>query len=118
MSTFGSEFEAMKQCCEYVKGLRYKLRMMGVPASNPIFIKGDNQSILWNTSAPESSLKKRSSAVAYHFYREGVARREWITGYVKSIFNPADILTKVVKRLADRINKVWMLLYDIYPEEN
>ena len=21
----------MKQCCEYVKGLRYKLRMMGIP---------------------------------------------------------------------------------------
>ena len=28
-STFGSEFIAMKQCCEYMRGLRYKLRMMG-----------------------------------------------------------------------------------------
>ena len=26
-SSFGSEFIAMKQCCEYLRGLRYKLRM-------------------------------------------------------------------------------------------
>ena len=32
-SSFGSEFVAMKQCCEYIHGLRYKLRMMGIPVS-------------------------------------------------------------------------------------
>jgi hypothetical protein len=30
-SSFGSEFIAMKQCCEYLRGLRYKLRMIGIP---------------------------------------------------------------------------------------
>ena len=30
-SSFGSEFIAMKQCCEYLRGLRYKLRMLGIP---------------------------------------------------------------------------------------
>ena len=30
-STFGSEFVAMKQCTEYVRGLRYRMRMMGIP---------------------------------------------------------------------------------------
>ena len=29
-STFGAEFTAMKQCTEYLRGLRYKLRMMGI----------------------------------------------------------------------------------------
>ena len=29
-SSFGSKFIAMKQCCEYVRGLRYKLRIMGI----------------------------------------------------------------------------------------
>ena len=29
--SFGSEFIAMKNCCEYLCGLRYKLRMMGIP---------------------------------------------------------------------------------------
>jgi hypothetical protein len=41
-STFGSEFTAMKQCCEYLQGLRYKLRMMGIPVKGPADILGDN----------------------------------------------------------------------------
>ena len=41
-SSFGSEFIAMKQCCQYVRGLRYKLRMMGISCDNPTFIYGDN----------------------------------------------------------------------------
>ncbi|KAL7526348.1 hypothetical protein ACHAXR_001442 [Thalassiosira sp. AJA248-18] len=45
-STFGSEFVAMKQASEYVKGLRYKLRMFGIPILEPTFIFGDNQSVL------------------------------------------------------------------------
>ena len=116
VSTFGSEFVAMRQCCEYVKGLRYKLRMMGIPVTNPAFIHGDNQSVLWNTTVPESSLKKKSCAVAYHFVREGVSRDEWRTGYVRTNVNPSDILTKTVTELSDRIRKIRMLLYDIYPE--
>ena len=107
----------MKQCCEYVRGLRYKLRMMGIPVSNPTFIQGDNQSVLWNTTVPESSLKKKSCAVAYHFCREGVAREEWLTSYVNTKLYPSDILTKTIKRISDRIKKVRMLLYDIYPED-
>lgn len=29
--SFGSEFIAMRHCCEYLQGLRYKLFMMGIP---------------------------------------------------------------------------------------
>jgi hypothetical protein len=42
-SSFGSEFIAMKQCCEYVCGLRYKLRMMGIPCEGPTYILGVGQ---------------------------------------------------------------------------
>ena len=35
--SFGSEFIAMKQCCEYIRGLRYKLRMMGIPVEGPTY---------------------------------------------------------------------------------
>ena len=66
-STFGSEFIAMKQGCEYVRGLRYKLRMMGIPVEMPTFIFGDNKSVLANTSVPHSVLRKKSSSIAYHF---------------------------------------------------
>jgi hypothetical protein len=68
--------------------------MMGIPVQNPYFIYGDNQSVLWNTSVPDSMLKKKSCSVAYHFVREGVSRDEWRTGYIKTMFNPAGILTK------------------------
>ena len=64
----------MKQASDYVRGLRYKLRMMGIPVEEPTYIFGDNQSVLANTSAPESTLKKKSNAIAYHFVREGCAR--------------------------------------------
>ena len=57
-SSFGSEFIAMKQCCEYVRGLRYKLRMMGISCDDPMFIYGDNQSVLANTTIPDSTFKK------------------------------------------------------------
>ena len=63
-SSFGSEFVAMKQCCEYLRGLRYKLRMMGIPCEGPAYISGDNQSVLANTTIPNSTLKKKTKASA------------------------------------------------------
>ena len=34
--SFGSEFVAMKQCCEYVQGLRYKFSVLGIPIPSHI----------------------------------------------------------------------------------
>ena len=93
-STFGSEFCAMKQGTEYVRGLRYKLRMLGIPCTSPTYTFGDNQSVLANTTAPTSQLKKKSNSIAYHFVREGSAKDEWRTTYVNTHENPADLLTK------------------------
>ena len=76
-SSFGSKFIAMKQCCEYVRGLRYKLRMMGILCEDPTLIYGDNQSVLSNTTIPDSTLKKKSLSIASHFVREGAAQDEW-----------------------------------------
>ena len=106
----------MKQCCEYLKGLRYKLRMMGIPVNNPCFILGDNQSVLWNTTVPESTLKKKSSSVAYHFVREGASVDQWRTAYVNTNHNPADLMTKILPSGINRYRKVRMIMYDIYPE--
>jgi hypothetical protein len=93
-SSFGSEFIAMKQCCEYLRGLRYKLRMMGIPVVGPSYIQGDNQSVLANTTIPDSTLKKKSQSIAYHLVREGVSRDEWRTVYVNTHDNDVDLLTK------------------------
>lgn len=93
-SSFGSEFIAMKSCCEYIRGLRFKLRMMGIPVEMPTYIFGDNQSVLANTTIPHSTLKKKSSSIAFHFVREGVAKSEWRTTYINTNYNPADMCTK------------------------
>jgi hypothetical protein len=42
----------MKQATEYVRGLRYKLRMMGIKIDEPAFVFGDNKSLLCNTDGP------------------------------------------------------------------
>ena len=81
-SSFGSEFIAMKQCCEYVCGLGYKLRMMDIPCKDPMFICGDNQSVLANTTIPDSMVKKKFQRIAYHFVQEGAARDEWQMTYI------------------------------------
>ena len=113
-SSFGSEFIAMKQCCEYVRGLRYKLRMMGIPVEDPAFIYGDNKSVLSNpTLGPDSVLSKKSNSIAYHFVREGASMDEWRTGYINTKENPADILSKAVPAGKDRDHKVGLIMWDI-----
>ena len=112
-SSFGSEFIAMKQCCEYVRGLRYKLRMMGIPVEDPAFIYGDNKSVLSNTTIPDSVLSKKSNSIAYHFVREGASMDEWRTGYINTKENPADILSKAVPAGKDRDHKVGLIMWDI-----
>jgi len=67
---------------------------MGIRVDEPAFVFGDNQSVLANTTNPASTLKKKSNAIAYHFVREGCARGEWLTTYVNTHLNIADIMTK------------------------
>ena len=113
-SSFGSEFVAMKQCCEYIRGLRYKLRMMGIPVEGLTYIYGDNQSVLANTTIPDSTLKKKSQSIAYHYVREGVARDEWRTSYVNTHENEADLLTKQLPHGEKRKGFVSNLLHHIF----
>ena len=40
-STFGSEFVALKQATEYTCGLHYKMRMFGIPVTEPALVYGD-----------------------------------------------------------------------------
>jgi hypothetical protein len=85
----------MKQCCEYPRGLRYKLRMMGIPCVGPAYIHGDNQSVLVSCGILGSILKKKSQSVAYHYVREGATRDKWRTSYVNTHDNEANLLTKL-----------------------
>ena len=112
-AVFGAEFVAMKQGVETLRGIRYKLRMMGVEIAGPSYVYGDNMSVINNTSKPESCLKKKSNSICYHFVREAVAMKECLTTHIPTLKNFADLLTKVLsgKKRRDLVGGV---LYDIY----
>ena len=57
----------MKQAVEYVFGLIYKLRIMGIPCEDPAFAYGENKSLLYNTTVPASTLKKNMNSLSRHF---------------------------------------------------
>ena len=111
-SVFGAEFVALKNGIETLRGLRYKLRMMGIPLESPNYIFGDNMSVIKNTQTPESTLKKKSNSICYHFCRESVAMGESLTAHVSSPENLADLATKVLFG-EKRRNLVRKLLYDL-----
>jgi hypothetical protein len=95
-STFGSEFVAAKTAIEMVEGLRYKLRMMGVTIDGPTNLFCDNDSVVQNSSNPESTLKKKHNAIAYHRTREAIAAGTIRMAKEDGMTNLADILTKLM----------------------
>ena len=88
--------------------------MMGIPVEGPAYIFGDNQSVLANSTNPDSTLKKKSQSIAYHLVREGVARGEWRTNYVNTNDNEADLLTKQLPSGEKRRGFVKNLLHHIF----
>ena len=112
-SFFGSEFFAMTHGVESLHGLRYKLRMMGVPIDGPAYIFSDNMSMKFNTYRPESQLKNKSNSICYHAVWEAVSMGEFITTHIPTLLNYADLLTKVLHG-QKRHNVVNGILFDIY----
>jgi hypothetical protein len=101
-STFGSEFVAMRQAVEMIEGLRYKVRMLGIQIDGPTNTMGptlvfcDNQSVVQNSTRPESVLKKKHNAIAYHRVREAIAAGTVQVAKEPTETNLADALTKLL----------------------
>ena len=95
-STFGSEFIAMKTCVEHIVGLRYKLRMFGVPIDEPTKVLCDNKACVDSSSKVESTLNKKHSSLAYHATRWAVAAGSVKIGKVDTKDNISDALTKTL----------------------
>ena len=95
-STFGSEIVAMRIAVELIEGLRYKLRMMGVPIEGSCSVLCDNESVVKNVSRPESACKKKHNSVAYHKARESIASKVIRVAKESGLTNLADILTKLM----------------------
>ena len=107
-STFGSEFTAMKQAVEMIKGLKYKLRMFGIPLQGttingetqyPANIYCDNEAVYKNVAIPTSILNKKMHGISYHFCREAVASGTCRVAKEDTLTNLADLFTKVLGRV-------------------
>ncbi len=106
----------MKTGVEALRGIRYKLRMMGIPIDGATHIYGDSMSVINNTSKPESVLKKKNNAVCYHTVRKSVAMGESLTAHIDGDENPADLLTKIICG-GKRRYIVNNILHDVYDGE-
>jgi hypothetical protein len=95
-SVFGAEFCAMKHGIENLCGIRYKLRMMGVPIKGPSYIYGDNMSGVTNVSRPESTIRKKSNSICYHAVHEAIAMGEALVARIPTKKNLDDSFTKVL----------------------
>lgn len=56
-----------------IEAMRYKLRVFGIPIDGPANVFCDNTSVVTNSTVPDSTLKKKHNAIAYHRVWEAVA---------------------------------------------
>ncbi len=118
-SVFGAEFIAMKHGIKMLRGLRYKICMMGIPLSRPTYIYGDNKSQVTNSSRPESTQKKKCNSICYHAIRESIAMGETLLTHIRTGENLADFLTKTTSGAKRRkfVSGVDHDIYDDFPKQ-
>ena len=114
-SVFGAVFITMKQSIDALRGLRYKLRMMGILIFSSSYIYGHNMSVVHNIFSPESVLGKENNLVCYHAGHESVAFGESLVGSISSKENIEDSMTKVLYKQKRRY-LVSNFLYDIHDD--
>jgi hypothetical protein len=91
-----------------IEAMRYKLRMFGVPIDGPTNVFCDNKSVVTNSTVPDSTLKKKHNAIAYHRVQEAVAAETLPIAHVHSKSNNADLLTKTLPgpELRNMVNNI------------
>ena len=93
-ATYGSEFIAAKLAVEQIMAMRLTLRYLGVEVHGASKLFGDNGSVVTSSSVPESPLRKRHQALAYHYTREAIASGAVDFHHLPGTLNPSDILSK------------------------
>ena len=105
-SSFGSEFIALRIATEMIEGLRYKLRMFGVPIAGTTNVFCDNKSVVTNSSIPTSVLNKKHNSICYHRVREAQAADTIRVNWIEGEYNKADLGTKTTLSTVRRYNLI------------
>jgi hypothetical protein len=82
--------------------------MMGVEVDGPTNVFCDNEAVVCNATRPESTLKKKHNAIAYHRAREAQAAGIVRIAKEDGVTNLADLFTKLLAgpRLRELSGKV------------
>ena len=86
----------MKNAVELCEALHYKMRMFGVPIDGATNVFCDNNVVYKNTSLPESTLKTKHHAIAFHQCREAVAAGTVCVAKEGTRTYLSDLFTKVL----------------------
>ena len=93
-ATYASEFLAARAALDESLAIRYELRMLGAPIEGPIWMFGDNKSMIDSASQPSGRLQKRHLILTWHRLREKAAMGIVRFLHITSTENVADCLTK------------------------
>ena len=66
-STYGVELVVLCMAVEYMVGLCYRLRMLGVKVEGPSYMFTYNMSIVKSSTMPSTALKKKHLFICYHY---------------------------------------------------
>ena len=94
MATFGSEFTVTRTGVDQIVDICTTLRYFGVPVVEKTCMFGDNESVVKNSTLPQSVLKKRHNMLSYHRVREAIVAGILTFHHINGKDNPADILSK------------------------
>jgi hypothetical protein len=86
----------MKTAIDMIEGLRYKLRMLGILLTGATSVFCDNETVVKNLTALESTLKKHHNAIAYHLAREAQAAGIICVAWESSDMQISDLLMKLM----------------------
>ena len=73
-------------------------------------------SVVHNTQRPDSTIRKKSNQICYHFIRESVAMNESLVTHIETNENPADLATKILTSQPKREYLASKLIHDVYDD--
>jgi hypothetical protein len=94
MATYASEFVAARAALDEGLAIWYELQMLGAPINGPMWIFGDNKSMIDSANEPAGRLQKRHLILLWHQLREKAAMGIVLYVHIRSQENAADCLTK------------------------
>jgi hypothetical protein len=94
-SIFGAEFVGMKHGIKMLRGLRYKICMLGIPLTGQSYVSSNNKFQVTTLSRPELTSKKKCNSICCHATQELVVMGESLVTHINSGENLANFLTKV-----------------------